>query len=239
MRAEMLNRDISFGDAEIKFLDNKSGKFEGYASVFNGVDSYGDTILPGAYKATLTNRKSPILMLYGHNPGRVIGKWSELREDERGLFVRGEFTPGNSDAQDVYANVKFEAVSGLSIGFMVPQGGADAKEDGGRYLKSIDLLEISIVSMPADDGARIGDIKNEIEALENLKDFEAFLRRDGVCPMSRNEAVAFVSRMKAILRSDCGEGEFERQLLEASATIAALESAIMAEAVAKFATLKS
>lgn len=204
----MLKRAI-FAEAELKFAGEKHGVFEGYASVFNGVDSYGDTILPGAYADTLKDRgdKGPVLMLYGHNPGRVIGKWVELREDSKGLFVRGEFTPGNTDAQNVYANLKFGALSGLSIGYRIPPNGADEKADGGRYIKSIELFEISVVSMPADNLARVDDVKSAIEAIQSLSDAEGMLR--DAAGFSRKEATAFVSRLKAILQSDSGEGDQE------------------------------
>ena len=174
-------RSIGLDAAEVKFAGDKAGSFTGYASVFGGLDSYGDTILPGAYTETIKARRP--LMLYGHNPGRVIGKWTEIAEDSKGLLVRGEFTPGHSDAQDVYASLKHGALNGLSIGFRIPEGGAEMAEER-RLLKRIDLFEISVVSMPADDAARIGDVKSAIEALTTRTDFEASLRRHHAGPLS-------------------------------------------------------
>lgn len=228
----MLNKlAISLADAGIKFADDKSGVFEGYASVFNGVDSYGDTILPGAYKATIkAARKSPILMLYSHNPRDVIGKWHEMEEDDKGLYVKGEFTPGHTLAEDVYRNMKFGAISGLSIGYMIPEGGAKREQDGRRIIKKLDLFEISIVSMPADNAARVGDVKSAIEAIATLSDAEAMLR--DAAGLSRKEATAFVSRLKAILQSDSGEGD--QELANAlSQTVADLKQIIIPTSLTK------
>ena len=71
--------------AEFKFYEGKNGLFSGYASVFGGVDSYGDTVYPGAYKETLENRQRPIQLRFNHEPG-VIGKWIRIEEDEKGLI---------------------------------------------------------------------------------------------------------------------------------------------------------
>ncbi|TNE75499.1 MAG: HK97 family phage prohead protease [Gammaproteobacteria bacterium] len=186
-------------DCELKFSQDAPGRFEGYASVFGGNDSYNDTILKGAFAETLKSGKRP-LMLYGHSPGRVIGKWVELIEDDKGLKAIGEFTPGHTDAQDVYKNLKFGALDGLSIGFRIPRGGSTEKDDGGRVIKAIDLVEISVVSMPADSDARVGVVKSEIQTIESLRDAELFLRDAG--EFSRATATCFVSRLKELIQSD-------------------------------------
>lgn len=183
---------------EFKFDDARRGFFAGYASKFNGVDSYGDTILPGAYAQTLSNRQRPIQMRWNHF-GPVIGKWTKAVEDDHGLYVEGELTPGHSVADDVYALMKHGAVNGLSIGFRIPPGGS-SKDGKLRQLKRIDLVEISVVEEPADLGARIGDVKSAIGDIESLKQAEAFLR-DG-CGLSWTAATALVSQIKSLALRD-------------------------------------
>lgn len=183
---------------EFKFDEARKGFFSGYASKFNGVDSYGDTILPGAYAQTLSSRQRPIQMRWNHF-GPVIGRWTKAVEDDHGLYVEGELTPGHSVAEDVYASMKHGAVNGLSIGFRIPPGGS-AKEGKLRQLKRIDLIEISVVETPADLGARIGDVKSAIDEIESLKQAEAFLR-DG-CGLSWADATALVSQIKAVALRD-------------------------------------
>ena len=203
----MERKTLSLEAFEVKFDEARKGFFSGYASKFNGVDSYGDTIIPGAYTKTLTNRQRPIQMRWNHF-GPVIGKWIKAVEDEQGLYVEGELTPGHSVAEDVYALLKHGAVSGLSIGYRIPSGGAERDGDL-RILKQIDLIEISVVEAPADLGAQIGDIKSAIEQAQSLKEIEAYLRDAG--GFSRTDAVALVARIKSVAH---GEREAEQKTAE-------------------------
>lgn len=181
----------------VKFDDARPGFFSGYASVFGLVDSYGDTIAPGAYSKTLQNRERPIQLRWNHYGG-VVGKWLTLREDEKGLYVEGELTPGHSVAQDAYALMKHGAVNGLSIGYRPIE--AEQKDDGTRLLKQIDLVEISIVETPADAAALIGDVKSAIDGAVSLKEIEALLRDAG--GFSRADACALVARIKSMGQSE-------------------------------------
>lgn len=187
----------------LKFNDEER-TIEGYASKFNGVDSYGDTIMPGAYAKTLQDRDRPVRMRWNHY-GPVIGKWEILREDEKGLYVKGTLTPGHSIAEDVYASLKHGAVDGLSIGYRVHEGGAEKNDHGGYDLKDIDLIEISVVEEPADLGAKISGVKEFaelVESIESLKDAEACLR--DACGLSRSVAKALVSQIKTLCLRDAG-----------------------------------
>lgn len=188
---------FSLDQVEVKFYDDKPGTFGGYASVFNGMDTYGDTILPGAYKKTLRNRKRPILMRWQHY-GPVIGKWTEAREDEKGLWMEGELTPGHSLASDVYASMKHGAVNGLSIGYRPVQ--TRELGDGKRELKEIELVEVSIVEEPADAAARVAGIKSALDDATSLKEIEDCLR--DACGLSRSDATALVARVKAISQGE-------------------------------------
>ena len=91
----MEHKLFSLDAAQVKFSTEKPGFFAGHASKFHGVDAYGDTIFPGAYKSTLESRKRPVQMRWNHY-GDVIGKWLTIKEDEHGLYVEGELTPGHS-----------------------------------------------------------------------------------------------------------------------------------------------
>lgn len=200
----METKNLRLDSVQVKFEDGKPGFFEGYASVFGGVDSYGDTILPGAYKSTLTNRERPIMLRWNHY-GPIIGKWLEMTEDDKGLYVKGELTPGHSVAEDVYASMKHGAVNGLSIGYRVKQA-TEYPEEGRRELKEIELVEISVVESPADNAARISGVKSSIEGAESLKEIESILRDAG--GFSRTDATMLVSRIKSIAH---GEREAEKK----------------------------
>lgn len=193
----MERKNLSLDSVELK-LDDSGRKFSGYASVFNGVDSYGDTIVPGAYSKTIGQRERPIQMRWNHF-GPVIGKWTRIEEDEKGLFVEGELTPGHSVAEDAYALLKHQAVTGMSIGYRIPPGGLE-KDGEKRLLKQIDLVEISIVESPADLNAQVGDVKSAIEEADSLKEIERLLR--DAAGFTRADAVALVSRIKSLTQSD-------------------------------------
>lgn len=192
----MQTKNLPINCLELKFA-GENMRFSGYASVFNGVDSYGDTIIQGAYSKTLAQREREVKMRWNHY-GPVIGKWLRMVEDEKGLYVEGELTPGHSKAIDVYASLKHGAIDGLSIGYYPVQ--IEQKDDGTRLLKEINLIEISVVEEPADINARIGDIKSAINAALSLKEIEALLRDAG--GFSRGDATALVSRIKTLALGD-------------------------------------
>lgn len=198
----MQHKLIDLNQIEVKFDDARRGFFSGYASVFGGVDAYGDTIMPGAYKNTIEMRKRPVQMRWNHF-GEVIGKWLDIRETDKGLWVEGELTPGHSKAEDVYASLKHGAVTGMSIGYRPVK--SFPNENGGLDLHEIDLVEISVVESPADLAAQIGDIKSAIDELNTIRDIERFVRESG---FAKENAVMLVNRMKSIVR---GELEQERK----------------------------
>ncbi len=191
-------KNLSLDSVQFKFADDKPGVFSGYASVFNGVDSYGDTIMPGAYKGTLEGRDRPIQLRWNHW-GPVIGKWLSIEEDEIGLKVTGELTPGHSVADDAYALLKHGAVTGMSIGYRV-KSAMDFPEENRRELKEIELIEISIVENPADNAAQISGVKSAINDAESLKEIESILRDVG--RFSRADATALVARIKSLTHGE-------------------------------------
>ena len=218
----MLNRlDNPLERCEFKFAGMQDGQFTAYASVFNGVDAYKDTIHPGAFTDTLNERKQPVRMFWQHDPSIVIGKWLDLREDEKGLMAVGEFTPHNTHAENAYASMKHGAIDSLSIGFRLPKGGFKNKpkecdcDEGdfwcmhpaGRDIHKIDLIEISPVSLPADNNANISAVK--MESITSLKDAELLLR--DLAQFSRKEATKFVSQLKSICQSD-SDTELRKQI---------------------------
>lgn len=203
----METKDIQLGDIELK-LSAKAGTFEGYASTFGGEpDAYGDVIVAGAFKQTIAERKRPVLMLFQHNHTRVIGKWTRLEEDSKGLLVSGEFTPGHTDAQNAYASLKHEAVDGLSIGFRVKQDGAVYREaDGVRLLTDLELIEISLVSRPANENATViaESVKSAIDAIDTWREFENVLRECG--DFSASASKHLVAQAKTLVQRDVEAG---------------------------------
>ena len=102
---------------EIELKRGASGirTLEGYLSKFNSEDSHRDTVVPGAFKKTLSERTRPMAMNFEHMYGMVIGKFTKMEEDTKGLHVIAEFTPGNSNSDNAYALAKHGVIGGLSI----------------------------------------------------------------------------------------------------------------------------
>lgn len=199
----MLKKTLNLSDVDMK-LDGDTGRFSGYASVFGGVDSYGDTIVRGAYASTLRNNGKP-KMFFNHNAyGLPIGKWIKATEDDHGLFVEGELTMGNRQAEDVHAALKHGTLDGLSIGYYLKKGDYDETESGRIIKKVHSLVEVSVVTFPADSAARVDgasvkadDLMIEtVNELETIRDFERFLRDAG--GLSKGLTMALVSRAKTI-----------------------------------------
>lgn len=135
------------------------GVFQGYASLFGVVDLAGDTVVPGAFAASLAQRgASGVKLLWQHNPAELLGIWEILAEDSRGLFVRGRLDLAVARAREVHALMKSRAVDGLSIGFKTIRSRRDAAT-GQRRLEKIDLWEVSIVTFPMLPQARVSAVK--------------------------------------------------------------------------------
>jgi hypothetical protein len=190
---------------EVKFDATKQGNFEGYASVFNNVDSYGDIVLPGAFEESI-GKRSQVPLLFNHWMDNLIGKASSLKEDDVGLTFNGRLTPGATLATDIYHHMKAEALDGVSIGYRIQPGGADM--DGKvRTLSRVDLLEISMVISPANKLARadLGSLKSDFDPdeMETLADVETILRDAG---MTRVEAKSMIARVRDIVLRDADTG---------------------------------
>lgn len=155
---------LQFGPAfEVKFIGDgiDAGRFQGYAATYGNVDHGGDTIAPGAFASSLAQHQSagsrPAL-LWHHRGGEPVGRLLTMNEDARGLQVAGQLNLDTPAGQKAYAHVKAGDVRGLSIGYLVPPGGAERKA-GGRLLKRLSLHEVSITPMAMDPHAQITGVK--------------------------------------------------------------------------------
>jgi HK97 family phage prohead protease len=135
------------------------GTFSGYASLFGETDLNRDRVMPGAFAKSLARRGAAgVRMLFQHDPATPIGVWTEVREDSRGLFVRGRLTTDVAKGREALALMRAGAIDGLSIGFRTVRGKTDAKT-GVRSLVEIDLWEISVVTFPMLPTARVTMVK--------------------------------------------------------------------------------
>lgn len=187
-----------------------TGEFEGYGSVFGVEDSYGDVVVRGAFTASLerwaAKGRLPAL-LWQHNMSEPIGVYTEMREDETGLYVKGRLLiDADPLAKRAHGHMKAGSLSGLSIGYMLDDYEYE-KEKGIWILKAIDLWEVSLVTFPANDEARISDVKSLLERGETPppSKVEKALREVG---FSGTQAKAFMAKgYSAITPREAGADE--------------------------------
>ncbi len=181
------------------------GTFAGYGSVFGVVDSYNEVVAPGAFKislAALAAKGRSLPILWQHRTAEPIGAWTGLTEDAHGLAGKGSLWLEEApNARVAYKGMETKAITGLSIGYYVTRSSYNEKT-GIRTLEELDLVEISIVTTPANDEARIDSIKARIAhgALPSLPDFEKLLREAG---FSKTQSAVIANRgLKHLLRSE-------------------------------------
>ena len=203
----------------------EDGTFEGYGSIFGNVDCYRESVVKGAFSKSLKKHEqdnNPVLMLWQHSWQDPIGVWKELKEDDRGLY--GEINLDVQKGREAYSLMKQRALTGLSIGYKEVKYTDNAEV---RLLEEIDLYEISPVTFPANEEARISAVKSErfqqfAQNLRNglppsIKEFEDVLRDAGISK-SMATRIASVGYAKAI-RS---ESESTQKAEEAVAFLKAL-----------------
>jgi len=158
----MLHTNVATG-LEVKFCRfeagvgvSDTGVITGYASVFGASDQGGDVVQKGAYTASLKALSSTgrgVKMLWQHDPAQPIGIWDEVREDGKGLFVKGRFLSEIQKGAEALALVQAGAIDGLSIGYRTVRAEKNAK--GQRLLHELELWEVSLVTFPMLPEARV------------------------------------------------------------------------------------
>lgn len=198
----MLQKALEVTACNLKFA-NEKGEFEGYASVFNSNDRVNDTILPGAFQKSLESGAMPAMFVNHDHHAIPVGLWRAMHEDDHGLYAKGWIDTSHSLGKDLYPAMKDGRMSGMSIGFTMGQNDFDRKDDGGRTIKNVDLREVSVVTFPCEEKARITGVKREdIELLTSIKSCEEFLREAG---LSRSLAKVFLGQVSRLLREGAGD----------------------------------
>lgn len=187
---------------DIKTLKD-SGEFEGYGSTFGGEpDAYGDVIAEGAYADSLAAHKargSMPKLFWQHNPDEPIGKWVDAKEDDHGLLMRGKLNMNVQRGKEAYALLKAGDIDGLSIGYRIKEYSVDI-DSGVWTLEKLDLIEVSIVSVGANEHAvvqsvkaakAVHDLSEKLKAGDRLteREFETWLKGLGFSNSQAERAV--------------------------------------------------
>ncbi|AWN47640.1 HK97 family phage prohead protease [Methylobacterium terrae] len=201
------------------------GRFSGHGSVFGVEDSYGEIVAPGAFTASLAEiaakgRKVPVL--WQHRTEEPIGVYDRLEEDATGLALDGRLlTKSVARAAEAHALMTAGAVTGLSIGYRVREHKRN-DETGIITLTNLELLEVSLVTFPANDLARVDAVKLKVAhgGLPTLPEFETLLRDAG---FSKRKAAVIANRgLKHLLDGRDARGAADDDTGSARALLAQL-----------------
>ena len=189
--------------SEVKANDDK-GTFTGYGSIFGNEDQGSDIMQKGAFTKSLEQRPaSKVKMLYQHKTDEPIGVFTEMYEDSKGLFVKGQLAMGTQKGREAYELLKMGALDGMSIGFRADpdKQGYNENKRGTRTLKEVDLMEISLVTFPMNERALIENVK---ASQKSILEWEKILREVG--SLSRTEAkIGAKALSESLSQRDAGD----------------------------------
>lgn len=216
MAKEFQKRDLNF-----RASVNDEGIFEGYLSTYDDVDSYGTYFIPGAWDKSIErfNSGEVIPVLWSHDRSKPIGKFTELKSDEKGLWGRGKLTLEDPQAKIAYAHMKDGSVMGLSVGFEMDYDNVIYN----RLLDALgiaeaDLFECSVVVFPANTNAKItnyksqnhdhGEVKMEGSIAETIEKMNAAIENLRTAQTAQNDA--------EISKRDAEISELKKQIAQLS-----------------------
>ena len=162
-----LGKDVKVTDGTV---------ISGYASLFGLTDQGGDIVDRGAYGVSLGINKAKhrsIKMLWQHDHAQPIGVWDEVREDKKGLWVKGRLLTDVARAREAAALIEAGAIDGLSIGYRTVKSSKD--DAGKRHLSELELWEVSLVTFPMLPDARVGAKGDDPES-RDLRELAAVLQ---------------------------------------------------------------
>jgi len=178
-----------------------AGGFDGYASTFWNVDSYGTAFAPGAFSKTLAERGDKTVVLWQHDPYQPIGKPTRMAEDGRGLAVTARISDGTRAGAEAMALLRDGVPLGLSVGFrtlrerpadpardpLILDGAPaviQANPEQAVVIEEARLYEFSVVSFPANEAAQIAAVRADAQ-LDALAGLLADLRAGRLGPAAR------------------------------------------------------
>lgn len=176
-------------DFAVRFEPSTDGEISGYAIIWGARNNHNEIYRRGAFKQSLEQHRSQgskPLMLWSHNTSEIIGVWSEIREDEKGLFVQGRLITEITSGREAYERLKAGAVNGLSIGFRRVPGG-ETRQAGTTFVSAVHLGEISIVGAPSLASARITSIRSSGRSNESAAAFIEACRKTSTALASKGK----------------------------------------------------
>lgn len=209
-----MNIELKTFQFELKAVDDAQGIIEGYGSVFNNVDHGKDRVMPGAFKRTIQNAKQrsqksgkPVLfkMLWQHDPEKPIGVWTDAKEDDHGLQIKGQINLQTQLGREAYELIKQGAVDELSIGYDTIDSDYDKSI---RNLKELRLWEISPVTFAMNDQALVTGVKGKKPTAPPAgKDFNDRYRQNQISDWLYSDWSSLIYALKQSIQDAFASGD--------------------------------
>ncbi|RJE85450.1 HK97 family phage prohead protease [Paracoccus onubensis] len=168
---------------ELEAKADSEGRITGWASTYGGEpDTYGDIVAPGAYRKSLEEhekRGTMPVMLWQHRAEIPIGRWLSFHDEKKGLRVNGQLNLKTEAGREAFEHARAGDVGGFSIGYSTPKNGRRYVGDGAWLLEEVDLVEVSLVTLPANRNAVVTGVK-EAPLLSTKSEAVRFLRDAGL-----------------------------------------------------------
>jgi len=162
-KVKMYFRDAAIG--KIKSIDEEKGIIEAYVSIFGNVDSYGEVVDKGAFTECIEKNfpRYPKGIAY-HKWDQPIAKTLEIREDEIGLYIKGQFIMELQASKEMFILLKEGVITDFSFGYRVDEGHFD-QEDKYYHLRKLTIFEWSPVLVGANPKTQLLSIKSDGEEI--------------------------------------------------------------------------
>lgn len=202
---------MEYSSIKLDIKRASKGTVEGYGSLFDIADERGDIIEPGAFNPIKRNVK---MFLQHDSSALPVGVWDEVREDAKGLFVKGRISTDIERGRELATMINMGAIDGLSIGYRTLE--FETRSGGeGRLLKMIDLFEVSFVTFPMQPGALL-----DLNSLTTVRELETALRDAGFSRKTATGIAAHgfqgLSGQRDAGRDELGDEEFATILKQIS-----------------------
>jgi hypothetical protein len=173
----------------------------------------------------------PPALYYNHDRSKgVVGRIDMINEDKSGLLVKGCINPDTQVGKDTLSNIKFGAIKAMSFGYRVPPGGYRRGSGKGgepaRYLKQINLSEVSLVDDPMNPLAKLNYVKSArglsgiiADEIKTIREFEDFLRDAGFSRAAAKAIAVGGFKAQPEPRDEDDVGDHIRKRFEALASI--------------------
>jgi HK97 family phage prohead protease len=227
-KAERQHVDAGVKSVTVKFKTDglAEGEFVGYASVFGNKDSYGDVVQKGAFANTLAEweRKGvPIPLLWGHNtadPDFNLGELVTAEEDDHGLKVHGRLDMESPKSAQTYRLLKSGRVNQMSFAYSIVDGayvepisddGTTSWRDAYYELRELDLYEVSIVPIGANQETEILAVKSVIGSLAAKAGRTLSAKNEDAIRGALAQAEDIVTSLKSVLPDDSSADEEDQE----------------------------